>query len=179
VLHSFTRDLALSQGEADAPFWQDVYRQAFPTMGYTYVIAKDGWAQRGGVDRVVCLESGKQFHIEQKVRRPVYNDILLEYWSNAEARKPGWIAQDALTDYLAYAFLPTKRCYLFDWATLRRVWLHHRGAWVRAGKRNMDGFRHIVAPNDGYSTVSVAVPIPALLAALQSHILITWKEEAA
>lgn len=176
MIHSFTRSLRLAEDVSDAPWWATVYQRAFPTMIGTHTIAKDGWAQRGGVDRVVILGSGKVLHIEQKVRAEVWPDILLEYWSSREHRRPGWIAKDALSDYLAYAFLPTHRCYVFDFASLRRVWLHHRFQWVDRATHRIDGFRIVEAANRGYTTVSVAFPITALQDALRTHACIDFSD---
>lgn len=174
VVHRFADSLALSEEHAGETFWDEVYRKAFPTMIATHLIDKDGWAQRGGVDRVVILQSGKKLNIEQKVRKEVWKDILLEYYSNAENRTPGWIAKDALTDYLAYAFLPTRQCYLFDFAALRRVWFHHKDDWGQRAKSNLDGFRVVPARNVGYTTLSLAVPIAVLLREITSHTCIEW-----
>lgn len=174
VVHRFSDSLALSNRHAEEPFWEEVYHKAFPTMKATYLIEKDGWAQRGGVDRVVLLNSGKLLHIEQKVRGEVYKDILLEYYSNAERKTPGWIAKDSLTDYLAYAFLPTRQCYLFDFGALRRVWFLHKEDWKEQARLYRNGFRLISTDNGSYHTWSLVVPIPTLLQALSTSICIEW-----
>jgi len=179
VVHSFRADLALSNQHADDPFWQEVYRTAFPTMIATHVIKQDGWAQRGGIDRVVLLASSRTVHIEQKVRRDVWPDIALEYWSNYEMRQLGWMEKDAATDYLAYAFLPTRQCYLFDFLSLRRTWKAHRTEWLERARRDEGGFKTIPSENEQrngakYTTWCVAIPIDKLLAALNTHMCIEW-----
>jgi hypothetical protein len=36
-------------------------------------------------------------------------DFLLEYWSDYERRSPGWIEKDLACDFIAYAFVPSRR----------------------------------------------------------------------
>ena len=167
-LHSFARSLAQAQASADLPFWEQIYRQAFPTFATMYAVRRDGWAQRGGIDRLVILESGKTLWIEEKLREKDYADILLEYYSDRDRKVPGWIAQDLACDYLAYAFLPSARCYLLPFQPLRRCWHQHRREWVqRYGPP-------IEAVNAGYVSVGVAVPISVVLTALSQMLVVTW-----
>jgi len=60
TVHDFNESLAFSQSCADAPWWIDVYRTAFPGLVSAVSVRKDGWAQRGGIDRVLTLKSGKR-----------------------------------------------------------------------------------------------------------------------
>ena len=62
-------------------WWTDVYRGAFPDLLSMTNVRKDGWAQRGGIDRVLTLSSGKTITVDEKVREKVWPDILLERWS--------------------------------------------------------------------------------------------------
>ena len=174
IVHDFEESLALSESYADAPWWEEVYRQAFPSMASMTCIRQDGWAQRGGIDRVIILRSGKSLGIDEKVRAEDWPDILLEYWSNRERRTPGWVAKDLATDYIAYAFIPSQRCYLLPFATLRRAWKENGAEWVALGKADADGFRIVPANNRTYTTISVAVPIPQLMAALADAMVIDW-----
>ncbi len=85
AVHNFNSDLEYSHSQSDAPWWEEVYRQAFPNFAGMVCVRNDGWAQRGGIDRVITLTSGKTLTIDEKVRREVWPDILLERWSD-EAR---------------------------------------------------------------------------------------------
>ena len=170
-LHSFARSLARAQAYADLPLWEQVYRQAFPTFATMYALRRDGWAQRGGLDRLVILESGKTLWIEEKLRERDYADILLEYYSDRDRKVPGWIAQDLACDYLAYAFLPSGRCYLLPFQPLRHCWQQYRRQWVqRYGPP-------IEAQNEGDVSVGVAVPIAVVLAALSQMLVVSWAGE--
>jgi hypothetical protein len=151
--------------------WEQVYRQAFPTFATMYAIRKDGWAQRGGIDRLIILESGKTLWVEEKLREKDYPDILIEYYSDRERKIPGWIAKDLACDYIAYAFLPSGRCYLLPFQQLRLCWQRYRRQWVQQYGPPIE------AQNEGYVSVSVAVPIGVLLAALSQMLVVSWAGE--
>ena len=167
IVHDFAASLSLSHQQAGAPMWERVYREAFPDMVAMASIRNDGWAQRGGIDRVITLSSGRSILVDEKVRSRVYTDILLEYWSDVGRRRRGWVAQDLACDFIAYAFIPSKECYLLPFQTLRRAWRSQHRLWV-------DSFEKVRAQNRGYVTVSVKVPIPVLLLALKDAMCIRW-----
>jgi hypothetical protein len=73
----------------DAPCWMGIYRKAFPTPISAVPDRNDGWAQRGGIDRVITLACGRVYTVDEKVRMNDWPDILLEQWSDEERRKPG------------------------------------------------------------------------------------------
>ncbi len=157
--HNFTDSLALSNAQVDAPWWLEIYQKAFPTIQSYVSVREDGWAQRGGIDRVITLASGKTISIDEKVREKDWGDILLEYWSDRDRKTKGWIAKDLACDYIAYAFVPTGRCFLLPFLTLRQAWLRNKNEWVKKYPR-------IEAQNKNYVTVSVAIPIDILFPAL-------------
>jgi len=66
--HDFYASLALSESFANAPWWMDIYRKAFPTLISAVSVRSDGWAQRGGIDRVITLACGRTYTIDEKVR---------------------------------------------------------------------------------------------------------------
>lgn len=169
--HNFAESLSFSHDQADLPMWGEVYRNAFPTFAGMTCVRSDGWAQRGGIDRVVTLSSGKSLHIDEKVRKKDYGDILIEYWSDEERRVPGWIAKDLACDFIAYAFLPSRTCYLLPFHQLRLAWKNNGKEWVGRYKKT-------VADNGSYQTVGVAVPIPELLDKIKRAMVITWQESA-
>lgn len=168
TVHYFKQSLAASHKQATADMWADVYRKAFPTMVNTTYVQADGWAQRGGVDRVVTLASGKSLYIDEKVREQDYDDVLLEYFSDVAKRVHGWIAKDLACDFIAYAVLPARVCYLLPFHTLRAAWKRNGRDWVR-------DYRMVDAKNDGYVTRSVAVPWEALRTALWQEMSVSWE----
>ena len=171
TVHDFQESLARSHAEAEAPWWIEVYRRAFPGLQSAVCVRGDGWAQRGGIDRVLTLGSGKTLAVDEKVRERDWPDILLEYWSSVEHRKPGWIAKDLACDFLAYAFVPSQRCYLLPFPTLRRAWTVNGREWVRR-------YGHRDAKNHGYTTRSVPVPTAVVMAALSGAMEVSWRGAA-
>ncbi len=174
MIHSFAESLALSHAQEDAPWWAEVYSRAFPGFHSMMSVRDDGWAQRGGVDRVITLKSGKTVTVDEKVRSQSFPDILLERWSNRERQAPGWIQKDLACDFIAYAFVLDARCYLFPFLPLRAAWLANGRDWIARGAAGEDGFRTVLAQNGGYTTESVAVPIPELLAAVHRAQVVDW-----
>jgi hypothetical protein len=125
----------------------------------------DTQSQRLGIDRLILLSSGRVLAIDEKKREQDYNDILLEYLSNDSTGAPGWIEKELQIDYLAYAFMPSKRVYLFPWDMLRRAWLHYKADWLKK-------YQIPPARNKGYCTHSVAVPIVELHSAVKTAMII-------
>jgi hypothetical protein len=166
-VNDFRRDLEWSHSQSDAPWWEEVYRHAFPDFSTMHDVRKDGWAQRGGIDRQVILSDGTVLKIDEKARRTDYPDFCLEYYSDVRRKTPGWLGKPLTCDYIAYAFVPSRTCYLLPYQLLRRAWWNHRSEWVA-------GYREIRAENNGYTTVSVAVPIPVVLNAITGAMTVRW-----
>ena len=164
-VNDFYEDLAFSTGASLEDFWGDAYRIAFPDM-VRYETCEDLDWQRLGVDRVIYLSSGHTLHIDEKTRRKVYHDIVLEYVSNDRYNTPGWIEKNLSMDYLAYAFLPTRKVFLFPWQPLRRAWETNKSNWLAK-------YRNVRAPNHGYNTLSVAIPIIELRREVAQAMVVT------
>jgi hypothetical protein len=120
-VHDFATSLALSNSYTDADWWMQIYRRAFPTLISAVSVRDDGWARRGGIDRVLTLASGRVYTVDEKVRTNDWPDILLEQWSDEERRKPGWVQKPLACDFIAYAFAPSRRCYLLPVVPLQRL----------------------------------------------------------
>lgn len=170
-VHDFQESLAKSHAQADAPWWTEVYRLAFPDLASAVCVREDGWAQRGGIDRVLTLQSGKTLTVDEKVRDEDWPDILLEYWSDEARQIRGWVAKPLACDFIAYAFIPSQTCYLLPFQTLRQAWRINHKLWVSQYKR-------VEAKNPNYTTVSVAVPTKVLMEALGDAMKIQWKTAA-
>lgn len=172
TVHDFKERLAFSEAASTEPFWDAVYRKAFPDLVNHMQTTGATDSQRSGIDRVLHLRNGRTIYIDEKKREQEYPDILLEFVSVDTTGAPGWIEKDLAIDYLAYAFMPTHRCYLFPWLMLRRAWLHHRDEWKRE-------YRIVVAQNKGYKTLSVAIPISVLRKAVSIAQIIDVSQELA
>lgn len=174
TVHNFHESLEKSHAQENAPFWREVYSRAFPGLASLVSVRKDGWAQRGGIDRVITLASGRVVTVDEKVRSKSYGDIILERWSSRERKVPGWVQKDLACDYIAYAFIPDARCYLLPFLSLRAAWLKNGREWIDWAKSNEGGYRIVLAKNEGYTTESIAIPIPDLLSALQQAQIVEW-----
>lgn len=164
--HNFNDSLAKSKAQEDNPIWEIIYRNAFVNFSCMNSVREDGWAQRGGIDRVVMLKSGKTLTVDEKIRETDYGDILLEYWSSKESRIPGWVAKDLACDYIAYAVIPSNKCYLLPFQQLRLAWKLNHSKWVKL-------YKEIHAKNSGYTTISVAIPIDVLLKSLNDAMIVS------
>lgn len=167
ITHDFQKSLAKSHAQADAAWWRDVYRKAFPNLESMVCVRDDGWAQRGGIDRVLTLSSARTVRVDEKVREQDWPDILLEYWSDKDRKILGWVAKDLACDYIAYAFVPSQVCYLLPFLELRRAWQQNGKQWVSL-------YGHRDAQNKGYVTRSCAVPTKVLFDALTQAMRVDW-----
>jgi len=166
VVHDFKQCLEYSHSQSDQNWWGEVYKKAFPSLIAFHDMRHDGWWQRGGIDRLLILP-GRTVAVDEKVRTRDYGDILLEYWSVYEQKKPGWAVKDQACDFIAYAIQPTKRCYLLPFHTMRL-------AVTKYGRRWLDEYGWTTAQNHGYTTKSVAVPTDVLMSALGDVMLVGW-----
>jgi len=163
--HDFATSLALSNSYADAPWWLDIYRRAFPSLVSAVSVRDDGWAQRGGIDRVLTLACGRTYSVDEKVRTNDWPDILLEQWSDEGRRSPGWVQKPLACDFIAYAFAPSRKCYLLPVVPLQRAWRQRGRHWVEQfGQRR--------ARNPGYVSASVPVPIDVLMPAMMDAMVV-------
>ena len=172
TLHIFHESLELSHLYADAPWWETVYTRAFPRMRSMVCVRDDGWAQRGGIDRMITLSCGRTIPVDEKVRKKDWPDILLERWSDEARQIPGWIQKPLACEFIAYALIPSQRCYLLPTLILQAAWRHYGRDWCNK-------YRHIRAQNNGYVTESIAVPTDIVLAAIGRSICVTWAAPAA
>jgi hypothetical protein len=176
-MNNFAADLAWSHGQSDQPFWEPVYRKAFPTLASCVNVPADGWQQRAGVDRVLVLSDSKTLYVDEKVRRKDRPDIALEIYSDERAKKKGWAIKPALSDFIAYAFLPTQTCFLLPFHLMQRALRDNWVTWTSNAEQSRLGFQQVRAQNPGYTTLSIAVPIMVLLDAMSDSMVVTWSAD--
>ena len=168
---NFHDDMGWSLTGRHEPFWNAVYHKAFPNLVQTE-LCSDIPRQKQGIDRLLYLSNGKTLTVDEKKRKKVYGDILLEVISNEAYGTPGWMEKDLSIDYLAYAFMPIQRCYLFPWPMLRRAWCQYGDKWrseygTRRSSTDVEETGKIV-----YWTVNVPVPIEVLRRAVSTAAII-------
>jgi hypothetical protein len=162
VIHDFDEDLRRSHAASDLPIWLEIYQQAFPDLVACVDHRKDGEHQRAGIDRSLTLESSKQILIDEKIRWPnprtgrVYEDIALEYLSDVDRKRPGWVCKPLRADFICYAIAALGKAYLLPVPQLQQAWRVYGGQWLADFPFQID------APNRGYVTRSCGVP-PAVL----------------
>lgn len=164
-VHRFADSLALSERYSDADWWIPLYRRAFPRLRSAISVRDDGWAQRGGVDRVLTLSCGRTYTVDEKIRTADWPDILLEQWSDEARRVPGWVQKPLACDFIAYAYAPSGVCYLLPVAPLQRAWRLYGREWIKRY-----GIRR--ALNPGYASVGVPVPRDVLMRAIAEAMMV-------
>lgn len=170
-MNHFGESLAMSHAAEDLPLWREVYEAAFPQIVAMPNHRADGQHQRQGIDRSVVLSNGKTLWIDEKVRGrnrktgKVYEDIALEYLSDAKRGDPGWVCKPLMADYIAYAIAPLGRCYLLPVPQLQEAWRQNGEQWL-------EKYGHIHAPNQWngreWQTLSCCVPPRVLFVAIGS-----------
>lgn len=157
-VHNFRDSLALSERYGD-DWWIPIYRRAFPSLVTAVAVQQDGWAQRGGIDRLLTLACGRTFTVDEKIRTEEWPDVLLERWSDETRKLPGWVQKPLAADFIAYAHAPAATCVLLPVPALQRAWRQHGRQWA-----GLYGQRR--ANNSGYTTVNVPVPRGVLMQAI-------------
>ena len=177
---SFQTDLRYSHDQSDKEWWEKVYRDFFPNVEAIVDLRKNGWHQQAGRDRAIILSNGKTIYIDEKVRRiKDTGDILLEIWStvskeNRFNRNPGWAIKDLDTDWIAYAFEPSQRLYMFNALQLRQTLLNNYSHWEKLVEKKEQGFNLVVADNGVYETHSWAIPTDVLYQAMAQASVMGW-----
>lgn len=156
--HRFADSLALS-AQYGPDRWLPIYRRAFPTLMSAVAVEHDGWAQRGGIDRLLTLACGRTFTVDEKIRMEDWPDVLLERWSDESRKVAGWVQKPLAADFIAYAHAPAATCVLLPVPALQRAWRQHGRQWI-----GLYGQRR--AYNQGYASVSVPVPRGVLMQAI-------------
>lgn len=185
----FGQDLDYSYEVAGLPFWLDVYRKAFPGFLAAHIPTGDGWHQRAGRDRIIVLDDSSTITVDEKGRREVWPDILVEIYSDKEKKVPGWGNPDKRLncDYIGYAFVPTGVCYLLPYRELVRTMKANARQWWNEARVNEsagchDGVQFVNARNPRdkrkpvkYWTLSLAIPTERLLDSIRNVMTIKWE----
>jgi hypothetical protein len=163
--HQFKESLAKSHAAEDNPIWEQIYRRAFPDFEAMVNHRQDGPHQRAGIDRSVIMTNAKQILIDEKARYKneitgkIYDDILLEVYSDEKRQTEGWVTKPLLADYIAYAILPLGKCYLLPVIQMQKAWKEHGKKWRKE-------YREVRAQNNGWVTLSCPVKPRVLFPAI-------------
>lgn len=172
MVHDFQERLEYSATLSDEPAWIAFYQRIWPNMIMAIRIDKDSKFQRWGIDRMIYLENGKEFSIDEKKRDKDWGDFLLEEWSAClfdstinrviKGMKKGWsLDEEKRCDFIAYSIPSSGKCFLLPFEILRVTCVANLKVWkAKPGKYPK------IAQNQGYQTVNVAVPWYVLKAAM-------------
>lgn len=160
VVHDFQAKLAESNTLSDEDSWIGFYERVWPGQIVCSVrIDKDSVFQRWGVDREIKLVTGQQFTVDEKKRTKDYGDMLIEEWSQFYGErdtrnKVGWTRDRAKRcDFVAWAVVPSGKCWLIPFDLLRRTTHAYLGDWKKAA-----GTRYpSISQNRNYQTVNCPV----------------------
>jgi len=159
----FNIDLEYSLEEQDNEIFDNFYHRVFPKL-QNIVFVKSKELQLKGYDKILTFENGKEIFIDEKKRRNDWKDILLEIWSNYEAKKKGWfITSEA--DYIVYAFMQSKKVYLLPLLIMR--------VWAKKHWNYFCMFSTISSKNKYYTTISKAIPTEILLEGIKQELMQT------
>jgi len=174
--HDFADSLQFSHDCQDAPWWEVSYRQFFPTFQTMINVRQDGPRQRQGIDRLVILNGGRNIPIDEKARRKAYPDIALETVSDLERGAPGWVRKDLLCEFISYAKIPARRCWLLPTVPLQTAYSKYGREWER---RYGTIIAHNLDRRSGrrWRTQSVLVPDDVLFNCLKNVLCASWNDE--
>ena len=170
VLHSFTESNN-KVSAIDDQFYHEIYSIAFSGVSGVSKIIKGIPAQKAGIDRVVTLNTGASYTIDEKTRYCDYGDILLERWSNKDKKVAGWVQKDLLADFILYCVHPSGKAVLLPVPQLRKAWRRYGREWIeKAESGENNGFKIVTADNregrSSWVSESVCVPEEVLLKAI-------------
>jgi len=175
VLHNFQHSLNRSHSAEEMPFWEQVYKTAFPNMSAMVNHRQDGDHQRMGIDRSIILSNAKQITIDEKVRFKAYNDIALEYLSDKERNLPGWVCKPLQCDYIAYAIAPLGKCYLLPVIQLQMAWEAHKERWFSITDFRINAENWCPHTQRKWTTVSLGCPVKEVFQAIGNSLRIDFE----
>lgn len=166
----FRSDLLYSTDEDISNRLNELYRTHIPNL--LDILPTDNTTanpfQLNGIDKVV-LTTGGLIGIEEKIRREVYFDILLEYISNdrksiLDEKRKGWIEKPLMCTWLAYYIQPIDKLFIFDWHELQSAWFNNREKWLGIYKPRL-------SDNVFYKSHNLPIPESELLPLTPSVII--------
>jgi len=161
TVHNFAADLDRENVEAQAPYWEHLYRQWFPDLIHMTIAPRGSLAQKQGIDRTLTLLDGTSVRTQEKIRYTARSDFLLEVDSG---HGTGCMLDLCQADFLCYLVKPNAIAYLWPVAALRKEWGIHGPAWLKQYPTRR-------ANNVTYSSINLAIPLSALPAPKVARLL--------
>jgi hypothetical protein len=188
VIHDFAKRLKYSSELSDEPAWVEFYRRLWPNLLTAVRVDKNSQWQKCGVDRLLLLDNGKQFTVDEKKRERDYGDLLIEEWSVGrrvvigsrivyQGEKVGWsLDASKRCDFIAYAVPSAGKCHLLPFELLRLACVENLERWKtillpdKQGKRRFPAYPKD-AENNGYVTRNCAVEWHEIKAGIAQQML--------
>jgi len=154
-LHSYQRSKRIEMS-AQTRF-DIIYKDCFANLVNIKRI-EERHLQLKGHDVHLLLKDDKKLIIDEKARTEDYGDILIEYLSNKQTGRKGWIYENE-SDYIAYLF-PNNGCYFLKTKEIRE--------WVENKQSEFWKFKDLPVDNKDkrrgiiYTTVSKLIPLKLL-----------------
>jgi len=160
-MNEFKVDLEYSLEASENKMFDNFYFRVFPLLKEIKIV-KELDLQKQGIDKILIFKNGRKLLIDEKKRRSIYNDILLEEYSNFEKKIVGWLGRNKVTDYLVYAIMPTKKVFLLPFVLLQKAWLHNYHQWFKT-------YGRVFARNNTYKTSNIPIPSEILLISIKKE----------
>ena len=155
-INIFKEDNDLASSDAANEMFEKAYKKYWGERIKSIELGEQGAcaSQFAGIDKIIHFND---VTIDEKVRRldQKWSDILLEHISNNTTMTPGWIEKDLKCDIIAYGFLSTGMVHIFQFKKLKSVWDDNKVEWKKR-------YKEVEAENEGYATISCAVPTDVL-----------------
>jgi len=185
IVHDFRERLEWSQDLSAEASWADLYRRIWPDLLACVAVVDKCEAQKAGIDRIITLQNGRQFFVDEKKRDTTYDDVLLEIcsvahrfdmgarvWHRTPRDRVGWtLDADKRCDYVVYAIPRRGLVYVLPFDLLRRTLRTHYFDWT-----NHSDWWPKPARNNGYTTVNMAIPWDVLRDAMAQEMRDSWND---
>lgn len=154
-MHNFAESLLKSKKHSSHRIWNIIYERFFPNYTRKKNYEEDMLMQKSGVDDIIEFQ-GKPIWIDRKVRfkrkdKRIFQDIILEFWSDEERMSPGWICKRTKADYFIYLNLMNAHCYCIPTKSVQLGWQKYHNFWKQKYPKR------IRAKNQGWTTVSLGI----------------------
>ena len=156
-MHNFKESLKKSM--QDQQWFHRFYYSMWPDCRLETITNID--EQKTGIDTRIHFINGRSHGAEEKFR-PINKkysageDLCLEYLSSKEHNTPGWIVKKQQANLLLYGWEELNTCLCMDYKQLQDQFAFNGEQWKK-------DHRIVIAPNQGYKTLSVAVPLAVIL----------------
>ena len=144
--------------------WIKTYELLFHQSLARHAFLEGKDVQQSGIDRIVKTRDGQTHTVQEKDRRNVWDDILIEWRHRRDngQTKRGWGFDSGMASMLCYVMWPDRdvvpiRAYLIDYTNLATWFVdEHRQL------HNTFGCKSSRSNNTGYATDNIPLPLGVL-----------------